>query len=240
MTRFLTLVAMLLYVSPLLAQEWNSSQQHNAILDEMAAQTGEFECNKNQCQHKILNEHAIQVDGKSLMIVTAYTTSPQNDCHACGVDLSIFVFARGDQNWRRQSTHLNYTSWGTWGAITKEDVYFKALSPDHFALFLEGGFTGQGYYGGVLELHLMRDGKFEKILTYCTAADNAGVVGEDSKDLEMWETKLSLVTKAENLSDLQVNIIDRDNSRNSSSLFTFDGKEYRSKSPDERLIWPCT
>ncbi len=128
---------------------------------------------------------------------------------------------------------------GSWGSVYKDNVYFKALSSQHYALFLEGGHTGQGFTGAILEMHLARDGGFGKILSYCTFAGNLGAVGENSPDLKEWEAKTKFISQKDQLPQLQVSIFDSKLGLESTSLFEYDGKKYTSKNADERLIGPC-
>ena len=239
MVRIIAFVCLLILSVPAMAANWDSASQYKAILEEMEDPKNKIECNQ-KCQHKILNEHLIELSPASLRVVIAYTTSKENDCHACYVDLSFFVFEKKNDNWQRKSTHLNFTGWGSWGSVNTEDVYFKALSLQHYALFLKGGHTGQGYTGEILEMHLVRDGGFKKMLSYCTLASNAGAVEEGSPDLKEWEAKTKFIAQSGQLPQLQVSIFDSKKGLESTSLFAFDGKKYTSDNADPRLTGPCT
>ena len=238
MVKIIAFVCLLILSMPALAAEWDSASQYKAILEEMEDPKNKIECNQ-KCQHKILNEHVIELSPASLRVVVAYTTSKENDCHACYVDLSFFIYEKKNDNWQRKSTHLNFTGWGTWGSVNKEDVYFKALSPQHYALFLEGGHTGQGFTGVILEMHIAHDGGFKKPLRYCTFASNAGAVDEGSPDLEEWEAKTKFIPQGDQLPQLQVSIFDSQKGLESTSLFVFDGEKYLSENVDPRLNEPC-
>ncbi len=238
MVRIIAFVCLLILSMPAMAASWDSVSQYKAILDEMEDPKNKIECNQ-KCQHKILNEHVVELSNTTLRVVVAYTTSEANDCHACYVDLSFFIYEKKNGNWQRKSTHLNFTGWGSWGSVYKDNVYFKALSPQHYALFLEGGHTGQGYTGAILEMHLARDGGFKKILSYCTFAGNLGAVGEDSPDLKEWEAKTKYISQKGQLPQVQVSIIDSKMGLESTSLFEFDGKKYTSANADERLTGAC-
>ena len=240
MVRIFTFVFLLILPMPAMAANWDSASQYKVILDEMEDPKNKIECNQ-KCQHKILNERVIELSPASLRIVVAYTTSKENDCHACYVDLSFFVYEKKNDNWQRKSTHLNFTGWGSWGSVNKEDVYFKALSSKHYALILEGGHTGQGFTGAVLEMHIAHDdGGFKKMLSYCTYASNAGAVEEGSSELKEWEAKTKFIPQNAQLPQLQVSIYDSKMGLESTSLFVFDGNKYTSDDADARLTGPCT
>jgi len=236
------LAVLLLFLSPSYVfaggDKWNSAKNHSAILAGLNANSAKFQCADN-CDHKILNEFPQALSSGAKMVVITSSGDPQSDCHACAPELSLFLFEKSNNQWRQKTALYAFAQWGSWGSVDEEDVAVKKLGPDQSGLILEGGYTGQGYFGAVLEMYLIANGGLQEILDYCTAASNSGAVGEGSKDLEDWDSAYELLPKAGRLADIKVNLINNINGDKSTSLFTYDGKKYISSNADPRLIDEC-
>ncbi len=217
---------------------WNGSAEHPAILAELGANSGKFQCGNN-CEHKIVNEFSSNMAGGAKAVVVTSTNDPQSDCHACSPELSLFVYKQSGNKWQRKTTLLAFTNWGSWGFVGEENVAIKKLGTGQLGLFLEGGYTGQGYFSAVLQLHLIENSALKQIFFYCTAANNIGAVGEDSKDLDDWDSAYELLPAANDLVDIKVSLIDNVRGDKSISTFSYDGQKYVSKNADSRLIGDC-
>ncbi|MCF6320941.1 MAG: hypothetical protein L3J32_04145 [Rhizobiaceae bacterium] len=219
--------------------EWNSTENRAAILESLATTSATFQC-KFDCKHEVVGEFAEELNsGKKVVIVTS-SIDPQSQCHACSPELSLFIFSKTNNQWKRESALLAFTNWGSWGVVGDESVAIKKLNSDQLGLFLEGGYTGQGYFSAILQLHLIANDALKQIFRYCTAASNSGAVGEDSKNLEDWESTFELLPVADALADIKVSLVDNISGEKSTSVFSYDGMKYIASKADPRLVDECS
>lgn len=218
---------------------WDGDQIGASILEELNAGGSSLEC-KNNCNHTILGEYHVELATGKHVVVVSTSIEPNSECHACAPELSFFVYQQSQDQWHRQSTHLSYISWGAWGAIGKEDVIVQKLSPNNLGLFLEGGYTAQGYFAGVHKILLLEGKSFNDVLTICSAANNAGAVGDASPDLEDWNASFQILPNGAEMANLLVTVIDNVKGKFTKSEFSFSGQTYKILVEDERLTGACS
>jgi len=215
--------------------KWSLKGNRAAIFAELNANSEKFQCASN-CNNEIFNEYSqILSSGEKMVVITSSIDPEQADCRGCAPELSLFIFGKTNNKWKRETALMAFTRRGSWGEVGEESVAVEKLSSDQLGLFLEGGFIGQGYFNAVLELHLITNGAMQMALNYCTVANNIGVVGENSKDLEDWDSSYEILLQAGRLANIQVKLVDNVSGAKSISLFAYDGQKYISAKGDPRL-----
>ncbi len=107
-------------------------------------------------------------------------SKPGDGSHASGAEIgglfSEYDSAKG--KWKIKARATSFSEEGVWGEAPQP--LFIRLGPDRYGFIMEYGSTGQGYTQQVLAMYGVIDGRFVKVLTLPTHADNSGAVEEDS------------------------------------------------------------
>jgi len=81
------------------------------------------------------------------------------------------------------------------------------------------------------------NGKIKTVLSTCAGSGNAGVVGDDSLDLEDWGAEPSVNAAAgfDKFAEIEFEITDKVKNNKSVARFAYNGEKYTFISGDERM-----
>lgn len=205
-------LALVLSAQYLFAQTgWDSAGKRQEVLDLMASASALFQC-ETKCRHEITNEFAVRLSGGLKSVVLAKSWPDNFDCHACAPELSAFVFEENGEKWSLENQYMAFIQWGSWGSFSGSQAVLRTLSDTKIAIFLEGGYGNQGYFGTYVHALALEGSQTVDVLKLCLSVDNSGAVGDDSNQLEHWEVdyQVGLSLNADGKSGAIVSLQKRD------------------------------
>ena len=176
-------------------------------------------------QNRILGEYFLHYRKRETMIVVTASIESGVDCHACAPRLSLFEFARRSFSWALVECSLGATSWGQWGDVSADEVKVFVIGDNNFALFLDGGGTGQGITETTTSIRARIGDRYREILKVTTSVtDESGLTTEP----ESWTSVIKTVPGTSAFYDL---LIERKGVRKNQNfeeteLYRFNGRMY--------------
>jgi len=214
---------------------WNKVSETRKIMNILSGERGKFECGA-KCAHKIIGEYSVGLTTGTKRLVVTASGDPASDCHACAPQLSFFAFEENNQKWRATWSHIAALKRGSWDAISGKQIMVQAIAPNYYGIFLETGYTGQGYSSSHLEVFYPPKSRLKKILVVCTAADSAGAFEKTDKHYFEWVASYKVASPDGEFADIEFNMIDKVTGERFLSHFTFDDIRYRSRDTDIRMV----
>jgi len=144
---------------------WNKANEYRKILKVLSDGRSEFEC-RGKCVHQIIGEYPVSLKTGTKRLVVAASGDPAGDCHACAPQLSFFAFEENNRIWRATWSHIAALKRGSWGAFSGEQIMVHAIAPNFYGIFLETGYTGQGYSRSHLEVFYPPKSRLKKSWPY--------------------------------------------------------------------------
>jgi hypothetical protein len=217
------------------AEGWNNVREHKKILKTLKVENSQFECGA-KCVHKVIGEYSVGLTTGNNRLVVTSSSDPVNDCHACAPQLSFFSFLEIDQKWVRTWSQIAALKRGAWGEFLGKQIMVHAIAPDHYGIFIETSFTGQGYSNSHLEIYYPPQPRLKKILVVCIAADSSGAFEKTDKEYFEWEANYKVQPVDGEFADIEFNMVNKVTGERFQSHFTFDDIRYRSRDSDIRMI----
>ncbi len=125
---------------------------------------------------------------------------------------------------------------GAWGEFQGEQIIVQAIAPYHYGIFIETGYTGQGYSSSHLEIYYPLHSRLKKILVLCIAADSAGAFEKTDKQYFEWQANYKVHPVAGEFADIEFNMTDKVTGERFQSHFTFNDIRYGSRDTDIRMV----
>lgn len=219
------------------AQQWSDDDRRAAVKRLLKSKASAFKC-KRRCSHEVFDVRELDFGDHTKKLITAVSSDPSHDCHACAPELSYFLYRVDADGWKLTSSHIAYHLFGSWGTYVQDMLRFVAVSQTVPAIILEFGYTGQGYTEESATVLVARDGKLEKVLATCSGSDNSGaIVDPQTQSLTSWSGSAEIAGQAasERMADIVFNISDKAANSSSTATFEYSNGRYRFASGDKRM-----
>ena len=97
------------------------------------------------------------------ILITSFTTSEVNHCHACGTELSFFIFEKQQEFIEKTKEYLYTKSIGAWGTAPDKDVIDVKKIANEYILIIEQYYNSMGYASDYLTLFYTTNNTFNKL-----------------------------------------------------------------------------